>query len=214
MLSPMHPAQAHRRRGWGSALAVAAVHALLGLAMLASRPPPDRSNLPAQPALLVWLLPAEVASAQRPAARTEPPSTPVAPLAGTPPRPAPVPVQRPVAAQAITLPAASAPQPTLAEAPAAAAPLQLDLPRTASAPERRRHPGLDDPRANTPRKTLEARIAGTMGGDDRLVEEMLGDGRLRYRQGADCILVQPSRAALVDPFNQSATPIPRMVGPC
>ena len=73
---------------------------------------------------------------------------------------------------------------------------------------------LDDPRANRARRTLESMIAGTMVGDDRLSEEMLGDGRVRYRRGSDCIMVQPARSAQLDPFNQSTSQTPRLVSEC
>ena len=73
---------------------------------------------------------------------------------------------------------------------------------------------LDDPRANRARRTLESMIAGTVVGDDRLSEEMLGDGRIRYRRGNECTVVQPTRGAQIDPFKQSSSSTIRLVGGC
>lgn len=133
-------------------------------------------------------------------------------------------MHRPAAArapQAITLPpepaAAPASAPTTAvppEPPGAPAPLNLALPNAASAPGWRRHPGLDDPRANTARATLESRIAGATHGDERWLEERLDDDRMRFRRGSTCIEVHRTRDAQLDPFNQSVRPTPRMRRPC
>jgi|CXWL01.1.fsa_nt_gi hypothetical protein len=111
--------------------------------------------------------------------------------------------------QAITLPA-----PTPGTSAAATPALNLTLPRAASAPWRQRHPGLDDPRANTARATLESRINAAMRGDDRLIEERLDDNTVRIRKGSSCVIVQGSRTALIDPGNQSFSRTPGMAKPC
>lgn len=174
----------------------------------------DRSA-PPQPAapLVVRLLPAE--PVQRPAVRVAVRAAATTPIAQ---------IHRPAAArapQAITLPpepaAAPASAPTTAvppEPPGAPAPLNLALPNAASAPGWRRHPGLDDPRANTARATLESRIAGATHGDERWLEERLDDDRMRFRRGSTCIEVHRTRDAQLDPFNQSVRPTPRMGRPC
>jgi hypothetical protein len=212
MLGAMRIGFEPRRPGVGVAAAVAALHLAVALALLGARAWPDRQAATPAQAIEIWLITAPASSdqAQRkperePTGRTSASKTVVH-----------------GAAQAITLPPAVASEskpPAVAEpvgsaeSPAAPA-LILDLPRTASAPQRWRNPALDDPRTNTPRRTLEAMIAGTMRGDDRLVEEPLGAGRIRYRRGSECALVTPARGAAIDPFNQSTSPTPRLVEPC
>jgi hypothetical protein len=102
-------------------------------------------------------------------------------------------------ADAVQVPAAAAlPQPPAvatepAPAPAPARPLLLDLPRKASAPLAERHPGLDDPRANGTGPTLESRIGRAVGSAE-LIEEHLGDGRIRFRKGSGCVELRPNSA--------------------
>ena len=122
--------------------------------------------------------------------------------------------------QAISLPApalrtADTPQPpttpaTTGAAPALSpAPLNLALPRAASAPWRTRNPVLDDERANSnplARQTVEARIAAVLGGSDQVTEERLDDGRIRLRRGGQCVVAHPNRAERIDPFNSSVLP--------
>jgi len=95
-----------------------------------------------------------------------------------------------------------------------AAPLNLALPRGASAPWRGRNPALDDPRSNTPRATLETRLAEALGGTDQITEERLDDGRLRLRRGNSCVVVHPNRAERLDPWNASVLPKMRGVEKC
>ena len=92
--------------------------------------------------------------------------------------------------------------------------LNLAPPRAASAPWRSRHPGLDDARANTPRATVESRINAAMRGDDRLIEERIDENTVRFRKGSGCVTVQGSRAALIDPGNQSFSRAPGLAKPC
>lgn len=53
--------------------------------------------------------------------------------------------------------------------------------------------------------TVENRIAGALGGGS-WIEERLGDGRLRMRNGNKCIYIERSRADDLNPFNALPTP--------
>ena len=186
-----------------------------------------------QPPLVVRLL---GSAATLPAAA--PPSTRSTPAADTQPRPVAAPsattrVRPPTpdnaalqVPQAAALPAAaSASAPTATPAPVmagprspavgaapeepASAPLRLDLPRTALPS---RHPALDDGRVRSAPATVEARIARAAAAT--WTEEALGDGRVRYRRGDECVVSTPSRDGSLDPFNQAAAPKARGSGPC
>ncbi|KPF94113.1 hypothetical protein IP87_19845 [beta proteobacterium AAP121] len=105
----------------------------------------------------------------------------------------------------------------LAPAPVAstaAPPLNLALPRSASAPWRARNPALDDPRSNTPPQTLESRIAKALGGVDGIEEFRLEDGSVRFKRGNSCVIARPNRAGALDPFNASAQIRPRLLDSC
>jgi hypothetical protein len=135
------------------------------------------------------------------------PSTAAAPAIPTTAAQAPSPpADGPAQTTAITAPDTS---------PTAAPPsLNLALPRGASAPWRDRHPGRDDPRTNTPRATLESRIAAALGGVEGITEEQLEDGIMRFRRGTQCVLVHPNRAERLDPWNKSVSPKMRGVEKC
>lgn len=112
-----------------------------------------------------------------------------------------------------TPPAAAPAAPAAASAPA---PLRLELPRgTATA---RRPPALDDPRANSAPRTLEARIAEATGATvdtgGAWTEEPMADGLLRVRRGRECWIVAPNRDHQLDPFNQGAVAKLRSARPC
>lgn len=202
-----------RRRRWAAA-AVLLLHAGLWWAWRDTRPTPDRHAAAVQAPVLLRL------------AAPSTPSTPSATPDDTLPRlPVPRPTLPPAPALEVpaiaALPPAAGPAPTSAATPAAApatapaapsatAPLVLDLPRGASAP--RRNPALDDPRANTARATVESRIAKAM--QKEWVEEVLGDGRTRWRRGDECVLVKPARDAELDSFNQSSSHRPNQAGAC
>lgn len=117
---------------------------------------------------------------------------------------------RPTEPQAITDPGAAAVG-AVTEAPAAAAtasalpsgptqpaPLNLTLPRAASAPWRQRNPALDDPRANTARQTMEQKLANAMGGDGSWVMERVDLNTIRYRRGNECVQLIRSRAGQLE----------------
>jgi hypothetical protein len=141
---------------------------------------------------------------------TKPAPANAAPANAAPVRPAP----RRTEPQAITWPAPPSAAPTgpssvpgaepaapMASAPAvaaSAAPLNLALPRGASAPWRQRNPALDDPRSNTAKLTMDQKLANAMGGDGSWAEERLDLDHIRYRRGDDCILVTRSRAGQLE----------------
>ena len=114
--------------------------------------------------------------------------------------------------QAITLPAApiapAEPVATGASAPT----LNLILPRSASAAWHQRPQALDDPRSNTPRLTLEQKLAMAMGGDGTWVEEMIDADRRRMRRGNLCVYLQRPAAAQLDPFHPANRHLPWQAG--
>lgn len=80
-----------------------------------------------------------------------------------------------------------------------------------------RNPALSDPRANTPRATLEDRIADATGGAGAWVEESTsenrsqsvgaqGDHRTVMRRGNTCVEIFRSRIADMDQFNGNVAP--------
>jgi len=222
MLATMPAALRQRRLRQRTALAVLGLHVLgvgLGVRLGAwadRHPPPVR-----QPALTVRLLRLDPPPAlPRPQAAATPPATP--PLK----RPAPNEPQAPPeqarpqpsdTLQAITLPAEpSAPAAAAVAAPAASAPappLNLALPRGASAPWRAgRNPALDDPRSNLGKLTLEQKLADAMGGDGRWTEEPIDADHRRLKRGNTCITLQRPRAAQLDPFNPANRALPWQAG--
>jgi hypothetical protein len=76
-----------------------------------------------------------------------------------------------------------------------------------------RHPGLDDPRANGTGPTLESRIGRAVGSAE-LIEEHLGDGRIRFRKGSGCVELRPNSAGQLSPFNESVSPSNRLATNC
>jgi hypothetical protein len=118
--------------------------------------------------------------------------------------------------QGLTLPSAQAinPPPDLPVAPQAAAsartPRTLDLklpPRTLRGEAAAPLPPSARPRS------VEATLERALG-NSPLIEENLGNGRLRLRRGRDCVELRDSRMAQVDPFNQSVSPIPKQAEDC
>lgn len=193
-------------------LAVVGVHALLLLALRSSLLPRQRSDAPTAPSVplvvrLIATLPAAPA-AQPAAAEPRLPSPRVRATALAPPSAA--------IGQAITLapPAVDAPSPA-ASVPDPGIKLDLSLPRraaAASAPRSMREQMLNDPRSNTPRATLESRVA-TVAGSVELVEERMDATRMRVKQRGGCVEVHVSRNAQIDPFDQSVAPTPKVVKP-
>lgn len=191
---------ANRPRPWPTWLLIALLHALVAALIWKPAAWADRRRpQAAQPALQVTLL-----EMPRPPAAPQPPRDAPQPRRPRPEVPLPSQPRQP---EAITWPAEAAASPgatvgaTTAPAPPASAtvaPLNLALPRGASAPWRQRQPALDDPRANTPKLTLEQKLANAMGGDGSWQPERLDMDRIRYRRGDDCILVTRSRAGQLE----------------
>ena len=103
--------------------------------------------------------------------------------------------------EATVAPVAGPTTPTQTTPTAAAstpAPLNLSLPRGASAPWRQRNPALDDPRSNTAKLTLEQKLANAMGGDGSWNEERLDLDTVRWRRGNECIVATRSRAGQLE----------------
>ncbi|MFG6432224.1 hypothetical protein [Roseateles sp. LYH14W] len=122
--------------------------------------------------------------------------------------------------RAVTPATANAPPPAPAEPPRTALRLTLPPGYAASANAARnaaRDLALSDPRSNTPRLTLEDRIADATGGASDWVEEKtsennaqavgaLGEHRTVMRKGNICQEVFRSRISDTDPFNSSVAP--------
>jgi hypothetical protein len=208
-------------RGWGWLVAVLLHAGLLWLGWTWSAAPAPG---PATPAVVWWQLPLNattqahtaLAAPERPRAALPPPVS-AAPMPTATPRRADGATEGTQALQAAALPdvGTGAGHLPAAAASAASAPLKLDLPRRPPRGAREASLGeaLNDPRSNSPVKTVESRIAAVTG-DGRVTVEDLGDGRKRYRQGARCIETRPFRGNQIAPFNAGLRTAPDMVGDC
>lgn len=154
-----------------------------------SPPPPERPRPIAEPRISPPLLAPLVASPD-----TQPDEPPAAPTVAAPvPAPQAAPAEPPRTTLRLTLP-----------------------PGYAASANARRNPALDDPRSNTPRATLEDRIADATGGAGAWVEEpvenhsqvvgAVGEHRTVMRKGNTCMEVFRSRISDSDPFNNSVAP--------
>lgn len=154
------------------------------------RPPPDDTREPARPVLRAPL------PLTAPPTLPELPDTPATESAPPPPPTviAPAPAEPPRTTLRLTLP-----------------------PGYAASSAQARNPALSDPRSNTPRPTLEDRIADATGGGGAWVEEQtsenraqsvgaLGDRRTVLRRGDTCVEVHRSRIADMDQFNGNVAP--------
>jgi hypothetical protein len=185
------------------------LHLLLWWAWPRSTPPwrglPHDAVAPA-PVLLRLLAPEPA-----PVPAAAPPATAAPARAVTPRVPA-----RPSSTLAISVApaaaeAASAPAPAAASA---ARDLDLSLPPATASPRAPslREQLLSDPRSNTPRATVESRIAA-LNGPDRWEAEPMDATRTRWRRNGKCIEVHVARNAQIDPYNQSFSPTPKGVKP-
>ncbi|MCV2363837.1 hypothetical protein LNV23_10290 [Paucibacter sp. DJ1R-11] len=109
----------------------------------------------------------------------------------------------------------AAPAPPNPSTLASPAPLQLGLPGRAASGAL---PGLAemvrrDPRANTQRLTVEARIASALGNAE-ISEESIKPGHTRFRQGSSCIDVQEARVSELFAFDAVARGAPKLVSAC
>ncbi|HEY9109087.1 MAG TPA: hypothetical protein VIN58_20595 [Roseateles sp.] len=162
-------------------------------------PPGEQQRTPAPPRLPLPALPPAVVAPDTPRPDDAPP---VATAPAAAPTPEHVPTEPPRMTLRLTLP-----------------------PGYAASAHARRNPALDDPRSNTPKPTLEDRIADATGGAGAWVEEpvdnhslvvgALGDRRTVMRKGNTCVEVFRSRIADSDPFNGSVAPrtVPMMGKP-
>jgi hypothetical protein len=192
--------------------ALAAIVLLLHLLLWWAWPrslPPERGTPPdaaAQAPLSVRLLKAGPAPAPPAAPQaTAAPARTAAPRAPASPSPALAITVEP------TAPPAAAPAETAASAPRQ---LELTLPSAVASP---RSPSLrdqwrSDPRSNTPRASVESRIAA-LNGPDHWEAEPMDATRTRWRRNGKCIEVHVARNAQIDPYNQSVSPTPKVVKP-
>ena len=99
----------------------------------------------------------------------------------------------------------------------ASAPLNLSLPSGSGTRPAARSPAslaTQDIRANSERVNFAEKLAQELGSDNRRTEENLGNGSIRVRSGADCVVVVESRAGQLDAMGQTSRPAPRGVKPC
>ena len=196
-------------------VAVAVVHLLLIGLWLQVRQP-NRPTMPPQPALQVVLLPRLAPAPAAPEIATRWPTEraqrrlaapPAAPsLTWVPPAAA----ERAPAAVTITAEPAPATAPTIPSP----APLNLALPRAASAPWRANE-SLRPPLRTAPRPgTAEASVGRLTQNDGAVQEASLGDGRVRLRGRGACVEAHEARSTQIDPFNRSVQPVPRQVTAC
>lgn len=150
-----------------------------------------------------------------------PPEQPLPPAASTAARPM-VPRTATTAGQSGPRPSAitAAPAESITAPPpvaAASQPKALDvtLPSAVASPRSSslRDQWLNDPRSNTPRASVESRIAA-MNGPDRWQAEPMDATRTRWRRNGKCIEVHVARNAQIDPYNQSFSPTPKAVKDC
>lgn len=153
----------------------------------------------------------------RPAPPRATTSPPTPPRVAQPTLPAIVPPAfTPEGTSTAPLPAAPLPE-VAATAEPPRSTLRLTLPPGyAASSAAARNPALSDPRSNTPRSTLEDRIADATGGAGAWVEEpkdnhslvvgALGDRRTVLRKGDTCMEVFRSRIADMNPFNGNVAP--------
>ena len=204
---------------WPARLAVLVAHAVLLAALWLHRPAlwtpaSDRvvatlRLIPLQPLQTATAIERTAPTALRQRAVPQPAPAAPAPTSatpaltpGTPPGPATTAPVVPLATSATEPPRST---------------LRLSLPHSMVAASSPRNPALDDPRAHTPRLTLEDRIADATGGSGAWVEEhssenraqsvgALGDRRTVMRRGDTCVEIFRSRIADQDRFNESVAP--------
>lgn len=84
-------------------------------------------------------------------------------------------------------------------------PLNLNLPKAWNELNTKRHPALESGAGQRGAVTVESRMAAALG-EGHWIEERMGDGRLRFRNGNKCMYAQRNRADELNPFNAPATP--------
>ena len=206
---------------WLARILVVALHAALLAALWLHRPPPlhDTRDRRLTSVRLV-----------QPRPRQTPPPAPAPLQAPRPPLPALPAITPPVftaepAPTAGTPAAATSPPADAVPTEAPRTTLRLTLPPGyAASSAAARNPALTDPRSNTPRLTLEDRIADATGGAGAWVEEPAGENRAQsvgalgeyrtvMRRGDTCVELFRSRISDTDPFNGNVAPrAGKMVG--
>ena len=225
------PSLPRPRRSGPVALALTAVAALhLGFLSLLGRPS-AKQEAPRRPVAVTFRLLPQVDRQREPRADRAPDPPPARPAARDPSlgnvrQPAAITPANAPSARAAT-PASSrefgAPGAMAAAAPVEASPLaeppasqprvlDLNLPRGYSQRLEGRNPVVDDPRANTAKRTPEQRMAGAF--DTREIQEQLGDGRWRVRRGAHCAILTPARTSQIFPMEPSAARVPGTWSEC
>jgi hypothetical protein len=203
------------RTGWqrrAALVAVLAAHAalftLLGHSWML-RPPPNAARVAVR--LIPTPTPVRPRPPAVPAPRTTSPLPSIHPGRAPPVAPAPALVEPPVSVDGPGM--ASGGITVTPEAPASQPrPLDLSVRRGSPVSPEARNPALQDPRSNTARTTPEQRMSAAF--DTHVIEESLGDGRKRIRQGSSCVIVTPSRAAQINPLDEQSARTPSLVSAC
>jgi len=176
------------------------------------------------PTALIWLAVPPLPLASPDPVSEPPPETVREPRAQRQPSAAPTqaPMQfvpaPPAAAVGSAHPSAIAPPEAAASAQAAplvpsAPPLRLTLPRNAL--PQPLNPALADLRDPAARRTLESSLQAALGqAEGAITEERLSDGSVIFRRGNECVIARPVRAGTLDTFNQSVSPLPRLIDRC
>ena len=202
---------------WLARALVVALHLALLAVLLTQRSPPSNDASERRSVSMRIILPPPPRSVPTPPratpARSVPP--PRAPATTAPP---PIPMAD--APPAVALPTPAPPTTPPGTVPAGEPPrtaLRLTLPPGyAASSAAARNPALTDPRSNTPRPTLEDRIADATGGAGAWVEERvenhsqsigaLGEYRTVMRRGSTCVEIFRSRISDNNAFNSSVAP--------
>jgi hypothetical protein len=185
---------------WFARAIVVAAHLALLAALWLHRPP--RLEAPGERRVTTVRL-------VQPRIREAPPPVP-------PRMPRPAAPQAPAATRPATEAAPEAPATPAATAPAPEAAVTAEPPRStlrltlppgyAASSAAARNPALGDARSNTPRRTLEERIADAAGVTGPVEVERTSDHRMVMRRGDTCQEVFRSRIADMDPFNGNVAP--------
>jgi len=202
---------------WLARALVVALHLALLAVLLTQRSPPSNDASERRSVSMRIILPPPPRSVPTPPRATPARSVPP-PRAPATTAPQPIPMAD--APPAVALPTPAPPTTPPGTVPAGEPPrtaLRLTLPPGyAASSAAARNPALTDPRSNTPRPTLEDRIADATGGAGAWVEERvenhsqsigaLGEYRTVMRRGSTCVEIFRSRISDANAFNSSVAP--------
>jgi hypothetical protein len=203
---------ARRAERWAVGAVVLLIHVLLlwTWRFVATPTPRERGPSAAPTITVLRLIPAQAPAPEMRDAAPPPAAVPTVKSGQTAQAKRDAP--RPAAPQAITVLAS----PELAASAPAATPreLELSLPRAVAAPAQQtmKDQMRNDPRANSPRRSIETRVA-EVSGTTAMTEERMDDTKTRLRQNGSCIEVHVSRDAQTNPWNQNHAPTPKLVKP-